>query len=233
MEKFEEALAAYNHVIAIDPRDEKALYSKGVVLEHLSRNTEAIHAYNRALDIDPRDKEALFAKGTALENLGKLHESLQCYDQSLSLDNKNVCALIRKGEILEKESNYFDASECYTRALEINPELKEVHEHLSHLEPVLTITCKNVTKNATGWHTVELLFKNSGKAFAYDIALSAHGCEEARIPKTFVIPDGGEKSAIIHILAGPGCTDTVEIHTLYHNKQKEHFVEETLVRLTF
>jgi tetratricopeptide (TPR) repeat protein len=139
---------------------------------------------------------------------------------------------MRKGEILEKESNYFEANECYTRALEINPELKEVHERLSHLEPILTITCKNVTKNTMGWHMVELLFKNTGKAFAYDIALSAHGCEEARIPKTFVIPDGGEKCAVIHILAGSMCTDSVEIHTLYHNKQREHFVKETLVSLS-
>jgi tetratricopeptide (TPR) repeat protein len=228
----EEALGAYDRVLSLDPCNEQALYNKGVTLEQLGRDTEAVHAYNRALDINAWDKEALFAKGTALEHLGKIQESLHCYDQSLSLDEKNVCAWVHKAEILEKEEKYFEASECYERALTIDPNLEEAQEGLSHLQPCISVSCKSLQMNPSGWITLELLLKNTGKAFAYDVNLSSHGCEEAKMPKTFVVASGQEKSVVVHVLPGAKCAESVDIYALYHNGMGKNYDNTLQIRLT-
>jgi tetratricopeptide (TPR) repeat protein len=153
----------------------------------------------------------------ALEHLGKMDESLHCYDESLSLDEKNVCAWEHKAEILEKEEKYFEAAECYERALSLDPNLREAQDGLSHLQPCLTVICKKTQKSPSGWFTMEMLFKNTGKAFAYDVNLCVPVCEEVKTPKTFIVANGQEKSVVVHVLPGAKCRDTVEICTLYHN----------------
>ena len=50
------------------PRNEHAIFNKGVALEHLGKETEAIHAFTRVLDIDSREKDALLAKGMGFGN---------------------------------------------------------------------------------------------------------------------------------------------------------------------
>ncbi|MDD5187461.1 MAG: tetratricopeptide repeat protein, partial [Methanoregula sp.] len=229
--RFEEALAAYNHVISLDPLDEKALYNKGVVLERLNRNTEALHAYNRALDIEPGDKDAIFAKGTVLENLGKPDASLEYYDQSLALDGKNVSVWMHKAVILEREGKDYEACECYARVLEIDPYMTEAKEKMHQFEPALVITRMNAVKNPSGWHSIELHLTNTGKSYAYNVAVSASGCEDVHPPRTFTVSHGEEKRMVIHILTGSDCIDVATVHLRYQDKMGKQFTSDIAVRL--
>ena len=102
---------------------------------------------------------------------------------------------------------------------------------MSHLQPFLNIICKKTQKNPSGWFTMEMLFKNTGKAFAYDVSLSIPACEDVKIPKTFVVASGQEKSVVVHVLPGAKCVDTVEICTLYHNGMGRNYEQKLPVPL--
>jgi tetratricopeptide (TPR) repeat protein len=56
--------------LAINPKDEDALYEKGVFLDKLGNHTGAIEYFDKALAIYPHDIDALNHKGAALNSLG-------------------------------------------------------------------------------------------------------------------------------------------------------------------
>jgi tetratricopeptide (TPR) repeat protein len=51
--RYEEAIAAYRRVIALEPGDADYYYSVGLVLARLSRYAEAVAAYEEAIEIGP------------------------------------------------------------------------------------------------------------------------------------------------------------------------------------
>ena len=86
----EEAIACYDHVLQIDPRDAGVWYNKGVALSALGRNEEAIVCCDGALEIDPRNLRAWNKKGNALSDLGRYQEAIVCYDRALEVDAHNL-----------------------------------------------------------------------------------------------------------------------------------------------
>jgi Flp pilus assembly protein TadD len=62
------ALISLDKALAIDPKDEDALYNKGVVLDNLGSLAEAILYYDKALAVQPNDTYPLTGKGDALED---------------------------------------------------------------------------------------------------------------------------------------------------------------------
>ena len=55
--RFEEALAACDRAIEIDPRHAVAHTNRGNALRDLGRFEEALAAYDRAIEIDPRNAD--------------------------------------------------------------------------------------------------------------------------------------------------------------------------------
>jgi hypothetical protein len=78
---------------------------------------------------------------------------------------------------------------------------------------------------------MEMLLINTGKAFAYDVSLSIPACEDVKIPKTFVVASGQEKSVVVHVLPGAKCRDKIEICTLYHNGMGNNYEQKLPVPL--
>jgi Flp pilus assembly protein TadD len=54
-ERFEEAVAAYEKAISIDPCSVDAWYLKAVALDELRRDVEALEAYMRVIEISRSD----------------------------------------------------------------------------------------------------------------------------------------------------------------------------------
>ena len=67
----EEAVAAYNEAVRLDPQHVNAHYHKGNALYNLERYEDAIVAYNEAIRLNPEHANAHFNKGDALYKLGK------------------------------------------------------------------------------------------------------------------------------------------------------------------
>ena len=75
MGRLEEAIAAYNRTIELEPAFEIAWDNKGVVLARLGRFEEALETYEKILLRYPEYAEAWAGKGSILSTLGRERRS--------------------------------------------------------------------------------------------------------------------------------------------------------------
>jgi tetratricopeptide (TPR) repeat protein len=54
LKRYEEALATYERVLQLDPKDAEACFYRGVTLEGLGRFREAIEAFEETVRLDPK-----------------------------------------------------------------------------------------------------------------------------------------------------------------------------------
>jgi len=92
--KYENAIAAFDRALAIDPSHAFAWNDRGVCLRALERNEEALESITKALELAPADEEILYTCGVTLQKMG-----------ILSNDDKILSA----------------AAETYNKLLEKNP----------------------------------------------------------------------------------------------------------------
>jgi len=100
--QLEEALAAYEQCLVLDPNYAVAWCNQGVVLERLVRFEQALAAYERCLALDAKIATSWCNKGVTLFHLGRFKESLTAFEKCLVLDPKYADALYNKGLTLNK-----------------------------------------------------------------------------------------------------------------------------------
>jgi tetratricopeptide (TPR) repeat protein len=83
LEQPEEALACFDHVLALDPTHAEALVKKGAALERLRMLDEAIACYDQAIAADRSMTMAYLYKGGLLNRTERFSEALECYEQAL------------------------------------------------------------------------------------------------------------------------------------------------------
>ncbi len=85
LKRYNQALAAYEQAIRLDPKYTFAVVGKGNVLWHLKRFEEALAVYEQAIRFDPNYAFAYHNKGLALDKLGKSSEAKLAYDKARQL----------------------------------------------------------------------------------------------------------------------------------------------------
>jgi tetratricopeptide (TPR) repeat protein len=83
LEQPEEALACFDHVLALDPSHAEALVKKGAALERLRKLDEAITCYDQAIAADRSMTMAYLYKGGLLNRIERFGEALECYEHAL------------------------------------------------------------------------------------------------------------------------------------------------------
>ena len=83
--RFEEALAAAEQALRLDPNYAPAYIDKGSALYNLKRYQDALVAYEQALRLDPNYAHAYYNKGLALEQLGRQSEAQEAREKARSL----------------------------------------------------------------------------------------------------------------------------------------------------
>jgi tetratricopeptide (TPR) repeat protein len=121
--KNEEALAAFDQVIAINPQLEAAWYNKGMILYNLGRNEEALETYDKIIAINPQLAEAWYNKGIIFDKMGKNEETLAAYDKAIGVNPKYAEAWYNKGVHLYKLERYKDAKIAFENAHKLDPKL--------------------------------------------------------------------------------------------------------------
>ena len=82
----QEARAAYERVLELDPGHGDAHVNLGRLLHESGDAAGADAHYRRALALDPKNATAAFNLGVALEDLGRGREALDAYRRALDLD---------------------------------------------------------------------------------------------------------------------------------------------------
>jgi serine/threonine protein kinase len=91
--RLQEALAAYEQALHLDPYHADAYVGKGDVLSWLGHYEEALQSFEQAIHLVPRDANYHNNRGLALYSLGRYREALVAYNQALRLDPHQVGAL--------------------------------------------------------------------------------------------------------------------------------------------
>ena len=63
LDRFSEAVAAYNNVLAIAPENTNALYEKGLALSHLGLYKDAVDVFEEVIEQNPALVDAWLLQG--------------------------------------------------------------------------------------------------------------------------------------------------------------------------
>jgi tetratricopeptide (TPR) repeat protein len=93
LNRYDEAIRAYDKSIELKPDDDLSWYNKGNALFNLNRYDEAIRAYDKSIELKPDDDLSWFKKGNTLFKLNRYDEAIRTYKRSLELNADNASAL--------------------------------------------------------------------------------------------------------------------------------------------
>ena len=122
LNRYEEALAAYDQALKIEPKYAYAWNNRGQILANLGRHEEALDAYQKTLEIDPEDTTTWYNRGWALCKLGHRAEALFACDKIVEDNPKNSGSWHQRAIILDELEMVEEALNACNRALKLEPE---------------------------------------------------------------------------------------------------------------
>lgn len=163
-QRFDEALAAYDRLLAVQPAHFEAHYNRGVILSQQRAYEEALAALDRALKLQPNVAAVHFNRGVVLAELERHREALESYDRVLALDPSYAPAIANRTMVA--------LSLCdWDRAAQISPEQAVMlAPPLTFLglsdDKALQLACASATARTLAPKPVPPLWR--GEAYAHD-----------------------------------------------------------------
>ena len=117
--RYEDAIAAYNQALQIQPDLADTWNNRGVVLTRMQRYPEAIASYEQATTIRPTYPDAWNNRGVVLLELQKYPEAIGCYEQAIQAKPDYADAWNNRGVAFSKMEEYEQAVISYNQALQI------------------------------------------------------------------------------------------------------------------
>ena len=120
-DRLDDALAAYDRVLKLDPSDARVLVSKGSIYERREQWEEAARAYSAALEIDPNLVRARSSLGAVLFKVGRFDEASRDLRKAIELSPRDLRSHVFLG-LAQNHLGHFDlALEELKEALLIDP----------------------------------------------------------------------------------------------------------------
>jgi tetratricopeptide (TPR) repeat protein len=136
--QWEDAVAAYRRVVAIDPTYAAAWNNLGLLLHRMGRYDEARGAYTAALEQDKQCCEAVYNLGSLAEDRADLDEAVRCYRHALELSPDYADAHFNLAGALARSGRSDEAIVHWQRYLELDagsPWARIARAHLEVMEP--------------------------------------------------------------------------------------------------
>ncbi len=115
----EEALAAFNRSIEIDPSNVFTLTRRLIVLVRLGRFDDALADIVRILALEPRHAAAITRRAIILAYLGRADEAIAAIDAAQAIEPRDLGIAMTRVGILERAGRTADAREANRRMLAI------------------------------------------------------------------------------------------------------------------
>jgi tetratricopeptide (TPR) repeat protein len=125
----EEALAAFEQALRLDPNNALAYSNRGKVLHELGRPKEALASFEQALRLDPDLAVAHNNLGLMLCELGRPKEALASFEQALRLDPNYGDAHANRGRVLGDLRRPKEALAAFEQALRLGANSAVVHNN--------------------------------------------------------------------------------------------------------
>jgi predicted O-linked N-acetylglucosamine transferase (SPINDLY family) len=123
--RFDDALAAYDRALTLNPDLAQARSGGGDVLVRLARYNDARAAYDDALARNPELAEAWLGRGTVCTQFRQYSDAFAALDKALALKPDLAQAWAVRGNIFVLLERFDDAYGAYEKALAIEPDSAE------------------------------------------------------------------------------------------------------------
>jgi len=117
----EEALAEFEHALALDPYNVRALYGRGLIRQAEKDHQQAIEDFTAANGLSPQKAEPLLARANSYFALDKSKEAMADLDEAVQADPNSAQAWSSRGTAYERLGDKANASASYSRALALRP----------------------------------------------------------------------------------------------------------------
>lgn len=121
--RFDEALAVYSKVLAVNGANALAWQGAGLAHGQRGQHKRALEAFDRALELNPLLVTSLIGKATALSKLGRYQEALAAFERALQLEPNNAAAWNGKGAALNVLRRPNEALNAFDMALRFDPQM--------------------------------------------------------------------------------------------------------------
>ena len=127
MGQHQEAIAAYDAAIRLQPDFANAYNNRGLAKEKLGQHQAAITDYSRAIEIDPRLASAYNNRGNAKRKLEQYFAAIADLDTAIQLKPDYARAYVNRGSAKSRLGHPTAASEDFDIAISLAPELAEAY----------------------------------------------------------------------------------------------------------
>lgn len=125
LNQLEQAKAAYEEALKLDPKKSAAYTNLGVVYYQQGKFADAVTQLKQALDIDPQDAETYYMLGATYVQQSNLSEAEKAFQQALTLKPELGQAYIGLGNVYLMNKQYDQAVTTLQKATELQPDLPE------------------------------------------------------------------------------------------------------------
>ena len=138
--RFEDALAVYDRLLALQPNSVAAHMGRGGALRALDRHQAALAEYEIVLAADPNAADVWNGRGHLLRILGRVDEALESLNRALALTPDFAEALQNRGELLwDEKTDYPAAVKDLERAAALEPDRPALKSNLLHLKLMMAL----------------------------------------------------------------------------------------------
>jgi tetratricopeptide (TPR) repeat protein len=126
MGRYEEAVAAFDQAVAIDPGYGEAWKNRGLSLALLGRTNESGESFARAIALNPSDSETFYYQALSRNSSGNRSAAMESLDAAIALPPQNrdqviilFQSLMMRGDLLTIENRTDEANRSYQMAHEV------------------------------------------------------------------------------------------------------------------
>jgi tetratricopeptide (TPR) repeat protein len=127
--KYGDALADFNWLLQVDPKDARAYCYRGIVRCRLRDNQGAIEDLGMAMLLNPQDTQVRYHRGLVRIELRDYRGAIDDFSQLIQSNPQNAEAYMNRGLAYSKLENYRQAIEDYSRGLSIKPKDADLYCH--------------------------------------------------------------------------------------------------------
>jgi tetratricopeptide (TPR) repeat protein len=131
--RFDDAIAAYERVLAREPDNAAALNNLGVALRRAGQGERAVRCFSDAARANPGSADAHYNLGNALRDADRAAEAVECYRRAIRLDPRRAAAYVNLALLLKRAKRPAEARRSLVAGLRAAPDAWTLHLELGIL----------------------------------------------------------------------------------------------------
>ena len=140
LKRLDEAAAAYERALAINPKSIEFHTNRGNVMCSLKRFDAALASFDAVIGLDSAHAAGHYNRGMALYDLGRLNAAIQAFDGAIALRPDYADAHNGRGNALLALEEYADALVSFDAAVALQPTYADAHNNRGNAQRALGLS---------------------------------------------------------------------------------------------